>query len=432
MVEIKPFKAIRYTKKAGNYEKLIAQPYDKIDQHMQKEYYKKSEYNFCRVTFPIEENRYVSSKTRLSKWLKEGILKKDNKTSIFIYKQEFELDKKKYIRTGFIAAFQIHPYKDNKVIPHEITYDKPKTDRLKMLKATQKNLEPIFIIYSDENKKTKKIFERIIRDKPLIEVIDSKKVKNIIWQVTNSEIIESLQKAVKDSQFIIADGHHRYESAIQYRNERIKIEKNAKSDFMFNYCMGFMIPAQDEGLIILPSHRLLKKIRLTKEIIQKLKKIFHLIPIGSKSKDFKRFLEKHENQNVFCIYDGKKAYGLILKEKVKLSRFRTSDQLFTYASLNIIKFLNSFFKEISHKSKLVIDEDIIYSANLKNAIKKVNSGKAKIAFLINPIRLGTIMKITKKNERTPEKSTEFYPKIVSGLTIMDLSDKSTSYRNWNL
>ena len=129
MVEISPFRAIRYTEKAGDYENLIAQPYDKIDQNMQKEYYKKSEYNYCRLTLPIEENRYEISKQRIRQWMNEGILKKDEEPTIFVYRQEFRLFGKIYTRTGFIAALRLHPYEENKVFPHEITHkDQKSTD----------------------------------------------------------------------------------------------------------------------------------------------------------------------------------------------------------------------------------------------------------------------------------------------------------------
>ena len=131
MVDIRPFKAVRYTEKAGPLENLIAQPYDKIDEKMQREYYARSPYNFCRLILPLEVNRYEIAKKRIKQWLSKGVLAKDEKPAIFVCKQEFNVDGKTCTRTGLIAASRLHDFSENKVFPHEITYSAPKADRLK-------------------------------------------------------------------------------------------------------------------------------------------------------------------------------------------------------------------------------------------------------------------------------------------------------------
>jgi len=187
MVEIRPFRAIRYTEKAGDHDNLIAQPYDKIDQDMQKKYYKKSEYNYCRLILPMEENRYEMSKQRIRHWISEGILRKDEDPAIFIYRQEFRLFDRTYTRTGFIAALRLHPYEENKVLPHEITHKGPKIDRLNMLQATQMNLETGFLLYPDPEKTTIGVFAKITKTHPSIDVKDSLGVRNLIWRLTDPE-----------------------------------------------------------------------------------------------------------------------------------------------------------------------------------------------------------------------------------------------------
>ena len=138
MVDIKPIKAIRYTQKAGNLADLITQPYDKIDTAMQKEYYEKSPFNYCRLILPMEENKYQAAKQRIEQWLKEDVLAKDDEPAIFVSRQEFVLDGKKFERIGFIAAMRLYDYSENMVFPHEGTYKAPKADRLNMLRAIQK------------------------------------------------------------------------------------------------------------------------------------------------------------------------------------------------------------------------------------------------------------------------------------------------------
>ena len=176
MVDIRPFKAIRYTEKAGDPATLISQPYDKIDPEMQKEYYQKSPYNYCRVILPMEENKYQIAHQRLEQWLKEGILARESEPVIFVSRQEFSLDGQKYERTGLIAALRLYSYSENIVFPHEFTYRAPKADRLNMLRAVQKDLEPVFLIYSDAERKTINFIEEVTKTKPIVQVTDFSKL----------------------------------------------------------------------------------------------------------------------------------------------------------------------------------------------------------------------------------------------------------------
>jgi len=422
MVEIRPFRAIRYTEKAGDYENLIAQPYDKIDQDMRKEYYKKSEYNYCRLTLPIEENRYEISKQRIRQWMSEGILKKDDEPAIFIYRQEFELFGKTYTRTGFIAALRLHPYEENRVLPHEITLKGPKIDRLNMLRATQKNLETGFLLYQDPEKITINLFVKIAENRPLIDVEDSLGVRNLIWRLTDPEKIKLVQEAVIDKQFVIADGHHRYETAITYRDERRRHQEWTE-DSAFSFRMSYMVPIQDEGLIVLPTHRLLKKMKLTDDTLQKLKNFFAVSEIDANTENLRSFLESHKKKHAFCAYDGRKAYGLVLRDEKTVSQFMDVAWSSEYRSLDVTILKNVIFEGIMKTGELKIDEDILYVRWIKNAMEKVDSEEAKLAFLVNATTPETVLKIARKHERMPEKSTDFYPKMVSGFTMMDLSSK---------
>ncbi len=420
MVEIRPFRAVRYTEKAGSYENLIAQPYDKIDSDMQRKYYKESVYNYCRLTLPMEENRYEIAKQRIRQWMNEGILKKDKKPAIFVYKQEFELLGQIYTRTGFIAALRLHPYVENKVLPHEITHKGPKIDRLNMLQATQKNLETGFLLYPDPEKITINLFARTTKTDPLIDVKDSLNVRNLIWKLTDPEKIKLVQEAVIDKQFVIADGHHRYETAITYRDERRK-QGGWTEDLAFNFRMSYMVPIQDEGLIILATHRLLKKIELTDDTLQKFREFFTVSKIDSNAEALRSFLERHKAKHAFCVYDGKRSYGLLLKNEKVVSQFMDAAWSDEYRSLGVTILRDVIFRAIMKTGELKIDEEMLYVRWIKNTMEKVHKGEAKLAFLINPTTPEMVLKIAQNHERMPEKSTDFYPKMVSGFTMMDLS-----------
>jgi uncharacterized protein (DUF1015 family) len=309
---------------------------------------------------------------------------------------------------------------ENKVLPHEITHKGPKIDRLNMLRATQKNLETGFLLYPDPEKITINLFARITKTNPLIDVKDSLNVRNLIWRLIDPEKIKLVQEAVIDKQFVIADGHHRYETAIAYRDERRRREEWTE-DSAFNFRMSYMVPIQDEGLIVLPTHRLLKKIQLTDDTIQKFKKYFTVSKIDSKAETLRSFLENHKTKHAFCVYDGKGAYGLLLKSEKTVYQFINAAWSDEYRSLDVTILRDLVFKVIMNTGELKIDEDIRYVRWIKDAVEKVHKGEAKLAFLVNPTTPEMVLKIAQKHERMPEKSTDFYPKMVSGFTMMDLS-----------
>ncbi|HEX9863234.1 MAG TPA: DUF1015 domain-containing protein [Candidatus Bathyarchaeia archaeon] len=422
MADIKPFKAIRYTEKAGSLENLITPPYDKIDSDQQKEYYAKSPYNYCRLILPMEKNKYETAQQRIQKWLSEGILAKDAKPAVFVYRHEFKLSGKTCTRTGLIAALRLCAYSENKVFPHEVTHGAPKADRLNMLRTAQKNLEPVFLIFSDPENQAANFFAETTKKQPTIEVEDAFKIKHAVWQITDPQKIKFAQKALEDKAFVITDGHHRYESALAYRDER-RAQEPWTEDSAFNFHMSYMVPVQDEGLVILPTHRLLKKFKLTRTVMQQLKKFFAVSEITPTVKALEDFLESHKQAPAFCIYDGAKAYGLILKDAEAVSELVNSGNSQKTYVLDVVILRDIVFKIVLKTGELKIDEDILYAASTRTALEKVDSGEAKLAFLVNCIDPETVWQLAQKHERLPEKSTDFYPKPVSGLMMMDISPK---------
>ena len=420
MVDIRPFRAIRYTKKAGDPQNLITQPYDKIVPALQREYYENSTYNYCRLILPVENNKYETAQQRIQKWLNEGILSKDKEAAIFVSKQTFKLNGKTCTRTGLIAALRLYTYDENTVFPHEVTYKEPKTDRLNMLRAVQKDLEPVFLIYSDPNNVTIDFFSEATKTKPAIEVEDSFGVKHAIWRVTNPQSLKLVQQAMENKKLVITDGHHRYESALAYRDERRKKEKWTE-DSAFNFHMCYMVPVQDKGLVILSTHRLLRECELTNGILEALTHFFAISEIAPTVEALGNFLKSHKKEHAFCIYDGSKAYSLLLKDENIASELVNASCPKEACLLDVVILRDVVFKNIMKLGKLKMDENILYAESTRNALEKVDTGQAKLAFLVNPINPETVWQIAQKNWRLPEKSTDFYPKPVSGLTMMDVS-----------
>jgi uncharacterized protein (DUF1015 family) len=421
LVDIRPFKAIRYAKKAGPADQLITQPYDKIDSELQKEYYQKSIYNYCRLILPMEPNKYEVAQQRIEQWLNEGILVRDQKPSIFVSRQQFSLDGEKHERTGIIAALRLYDYSENMVFPHEFTYKAPKTDRLNMLRTVQKDLEPVFTIFSDTEGKTIAFLNEVAKTKPIMQVADSLGVNHSIWQVTNVEKIRQLQSYLNSKPVVITDGHHRYESALAYRDEMRKKE-NWTEDSAFNFQMTYIVPVEEEGLIVLPNHRLLKGYKLTPEVLLGLRRFFDLTEIKTHTAEaLENYLKSHFNQHAFCVYDGSKAYGFTLKHDKVVFDFINENVSQETKTFDVVILRDIVFKFVLKTGELNLDDTILYARWAKEAVEKVDRGEAGIAFLINPISAKNVAAIAQQHELLPEKSTDFYPKMVSGLMMMDIS-----------
>ena len=420
MVEIKPFKAIRYTEKAGDLKNLITQPYDKIDPSLQKEYYQASPYNFCRLILPTEANRYATVQQRIQQWMTQQVLAKDEEPSVFVYRQEFKLNGETCSRTGLIAALRLHAYDEKMIFPHEITYSAPKTDRLNMLRSVQKDLEPVLLIYSDPENLTVDFFAEVSKSHPIIKVEDSFGVQHTVWRLTDPAKMRHLQEAFQPKTLVITDGHHRYESALAYRDEMRRAGKWT-ADSAFNFHMSMLVPIQDEGLTVLPTHRLLKNFKLTHTALETLGKFFNVSEIEATAQGLDSFLASHKDEHAFCIYTGAKAYGLLLKHDPSVYEFVAARSSKETKLFDVVILRDIIFKAILNIGELKMDEDIIYARWTREAVEKVDSGEASIAFLVNCVSPEVVWQIAQQGERLPEKSTDFYPKPASGLVMMDIA-----------
>ncbi len=421
MVDVRAFRAVRYTDLAGDPEKLITQPYDKIDVEMQREYYAKSLYNYCRLILPLESNKYDVASQRIQDWLGKGVLAKDGEPAVFVCRQEFALDGQICVRTGVVAALRLYDYSEDVVFPHEITYSAPKADRLSMLRTVQKDLEPVFLMYRDPEKVTISLFADVVKTMPVVVVRDDLGVKHTIWRVTEVAKIRLLRETLKSKTAVITDGHHRYESAIAYRDEKRR-EEGWSEDSAINFHMSLLVPLEDEGLVVLPTHRLLRKFELTDEGLDALKRVFAVVEIVPSVKGVDSFLEANREEHAFAVYAKGKAHGLVLKHKESVYQFVQAKVSKETKVFDVVILRDVIFKAILKTGDLEMDEDILYERWTKAAVEKVDNGEAKVAFLLNPISANAVWQIALQHERMPEKTTDFYPKPVSGLMMMDISN----------
>jgi uncharacterized protein (DUF1015 family) len=353
-------------------------------------------------------------------WLKEGVMEQMEKPAVFVARQEYTINGKKRVLTGLIAALRLYPYNENMVFPHEFTHSAPKADRLNMLRIAQKDLEQIFLMYPDPEGKSMDFFREVTKTDPLVSVTDPDNVDYTIWEVTDCKKIQLIQQILSEKNMVINDGHHRYESALAYRDEMHIKEKNGK-DAAYNFHMCYMVPVQDEGLTILPTHRLLKEAKITSEIIEEIKHYFTVTEVTPDVEALDNYLAKHINEHAFCIYDGKNAYGLTLKHDENVYQFINAHTSKETKIFDVVILRDILFKNILKTGELKIDENISYVRWTKTAIDKINQGEASVAFLVNPISTKAVLDLALQHERLPEKSTDFYPKPWSGFIMMDIS-----------
>ncbi len=374
MVEINGFRGLRYS--FSNLSDVITQPYDKITDEMQEEYYKK-QYNYARLI--LNRESHASAAKTLREWIDKGILKKDEVDSIYPLEQEFRYKGKTFVRRGFFAIFKLD---ENDVVKHEKTLSKPKEDRLKLLRETECDLEPIFLLYDKDVK--------VSYEEKIAEGTEAG-VKNSLYRISGEEV-ERIRNALLHEKVLIADGHHRYEVALEYLKE-----KGAE------YKMAVFVSMRDPALIILPTHRLLYDVTLGEEEKSRMRKLFDVEEIKTM-----REPEKHE----FIMYDGSRIFSL----RPKTYNFDEREHTKDYWMLDTAIF-----------QRLVIEEafgiqDIEAHVKYVREANEAMIGKNDLLFLLHPTGIEEVNKVSAHGEVMPQKSTDFYPKLPSGMVAYDLRD----------
>jgi uncharacterized protein (DUF1015 family) len=294
-LEVKPFNAIVYNQEIVDIKDVVAPPYDVITSDYQKELYEKNPYNIVRLILARGDNRYEDAKKDFAKWLEENILIKMPKPCIFYIVQKYTTEHGKQVeRKGFIAKNKIEKFESGKVLPHEFTMGGPKEDRLKLTSACEANFSQIFMVYSDPEKSIENnIGKDLIKTKPFIDVTDDKGVQNLVWVIDNEKDIKLIEDVMEDKILLIADGHHRYETAMNYS----QISENPEAQ----YVMSYFTNLDDENLVVYPTHRIITRQIEPYILIEAVRKYFDVEEIGFNSYNKKQakenFLAKIEKEN---------------------------------------------------------------------------------------------------------------------------------------
>lgn len=412
-MEIKPIEAVIYNKDKVDMEKVVAPPYDVIDKNYQNELYKRSEYNIIRLILSKENNPYEDAKNNFEDFKNKEVLIKTKKPIIFYIIQKYTNDKgQKIERKGFIARNKIYDFSTKKILPHEFTMSGPKEDRFKLVSATKAFFSQIFLVYEDETFKIEKMVEKYLKNPPYFDVKDDLGVENLVYLIDDVDDIKLIQDTLKDKVMLIADGHHRYETSMRYSKQH---PQNPKAQ----YVMSYFTNACDDNLIIYPTHRVIEKDIDGKEILQKVQKYYDIEIL----KDKDAFLEKIEIENAKQI-----TTGLILKNdknyyvlKLKKDANKQIDAIEPLQNLDLMVLHELILKkELSYSDdELMSQNGIKYEKKEDVAFNSLNHGASAVFIMAYP-KMKDILEVSNNNAKMPQKSTYFYPKLLSGLVINPL------------
>lgn len=432
MAEILPFKGIRYVQeKVDTLEVVTAPPYDIISPEDRDRLYEKSDYNVIRLIlgkeFPGDDgrnNKYIRAADSFQRWLGEGILKEDEETSIYIYEQEYFHKGRKKTRRGFLALLRLEDFDRKVILPHEETLSRPKEDRLNLLRVCRANLSPIFALYSDPDR----IMDRLLKgDRELFEMEDAKGEKHKMKAITSGEKIEGLRRFLSEKKIYIADGHHRYETALNFRDEMRRRASCYPGSEAYNYLMTYFTNMDDEGLIILPAHRLISNPEGLNmdELKKKLSPFFEITPFGSGENELKRLLssleKRDDEEHLFGMYGAEKFYLLRLRDETVLHRLIKGDNSWNWKSLDITILHQVIIEGSLMGGKRLNEERIAYLTDAEEAFRLVREKRYQLAFFISPSKVSQMKDIARGGEKMPGKATYFYPKLLSGLLMRTIS-----------
>jgi uncharacterized protein (DUF1015 family) len=443
MAQVYPFRAFRYNPERAPFDRVLTQPYDKISPAMQEKYYAADPHNLIAVekgrAHPgdtTQNNVYTRAGAAIEDWIRNKIIVQDPAPSFYAYTQEYTVPgtEERRTRRGFIGAGKLEEYSAGVVFRHEHTLSGPKADRLELLRQTKMHTGQLFMLYSDPQRRIDGILtEAEAAGPPATEMRDEYGVVHRLWVIAESQRVAAIQKAMEEEKLVIADGHHRYETALNYRKERPthggKIDPHAPSE----RAMMSFFNTRSEGLTILPGHRVAAHIHdfSWSGVRRYLEPWFaaEAFPFSSEEKRAeaqKKFLGKlvsaREKRGI-GVYPAaepqKRAfYVLTLREGVNLAQLLPNVSPLQ-RELDVVLLHEGILEPALGITPQAVaaEANLTYEREASAALDAVDSGRAQISFLLNPCDVEQVMKIATSGEVMPQKSTDFYPKLMSGITM---------------
>ena len=423
MPVIRPFRGLRYDSEVvGDLRQVVAPPYDIIYDEWRERLYERNPYNIVRLIKTKDEpgnneenNKYSRARDYEQSWMREGILKLEKRPAIYVRSETYEIEGEKKTRYGFIALIKVEDF-GNGIHPHERTLSAPKADRLNLIKATNTNLSQIFSIYNDTGGEIHNILMKVTDTEPEVNFTDEQGITRKMWVVYDMDVITRIQNIMKDCDIIIADGHHRYETSLAFKD--FMEGKRESDDEPFDYVSMYFSSADAEGMTILPTHRKIGRLNGFNEqtFIEDLSNEFEITcHINSSLDDILNLIKKDSDKtNIFGVYTKK---GLVV---ARLKNPRVPKELdVDVLHDNIIEKRLGISKEDIAQGKY-----LHFCKSPDHAYDDVAKGKDHVSFFMNALTSEELFREVLKGRRMPQKSTYFYPKTLSGLVMFKIGRES--------
>lgn len=433
MAEVQAFRGFRYDlARVGQLSDVIAPPYDVIDPALQNALYDRSPHNVVRLILNREtpadtehDNRYTRAAQTLRDWTNEGILAQDSARCLYVYHQEFEVEGKRHVRKGFMGRVRLEKFGEGRIYPHEETMSGPKADRLKLFHATNMNLSQIFGLYPDElGEVQEKLDAAVARSLP-IQATDHLGVVSKLWPIADQRVIASIATLLSPKPIFIADGHHRYETALRYRDEKAQAGEVPNAEAPANFVLMMLVSMHDPGLVILPTHRLVSGLgSMTAEQVRALLGAhFEMETVGTGDAGARatwEWIEADGSQDLL-------GFGTPADGVWQIGRFRAAPLMTELAaehspawrSLAVAVLQRVILEKVLPESG-VASPKCSYVHLLKEVTDSVASRQCDLAVLVPPATMDHVEQIAGNLEKMPPKSTYFYPKLLSGLVFHSL------------
>jgi uncharacterized protein (DUF1015 family) len=432
MAHIEPFRALRYDPARVALADVATQPYDKISPSMQERYYAASPYNLVKIilgkrvaTDEPNDNPYTRAASFFRDWRQQGVFRQDTEPSIYRYTQQFSLpgSNKQLERQGFIALGRVEDYSANVVFRHEQTLAQPKADRLDLLRATRAHFGQIFMLYSDPSAEVESALATT--SSPSAEVRDEYGVLHQLWKVSDPALIELVRSSMQDKKLIIADGHHRYETALNYRNERRADAGGPPAPHMpHEFAMMTFVNMDSPGLVILPTHRVVRGVpEFSMDSFRTGASNYFSVEEADGNVTASRataMIREAAHTGTSMLVVARERVFLLSRPKAPASAF--GNMSFRQQSLDVVQLHKCLLEGVLRISEEAIrdQQNVTYVRDAEEAIAMVRNDQANVAFLMNPARMQHVRDIAFAGDVLPQKSTDFYPKLLSGLAIYAL------------
>lgn len=436
MAGIFPFRGLQYNQeKIGNLSDVLTPPYDVISKEEQNTFHERHPNNIIRLDLvnihdsdTSDSNRYTRAAAYFKDWQAEGVLTQDDQPALYVTAVDFPVNGTTRTRYGLIARVGLEPFEKKIILPHERTFSKVKTDRFELIKTCRANFSPIFSIFSDGGTILDKMTSAVkSAGEPHSDVIDDNGHRHRLWSISDPQFHQALQSCFADKQLFIADGHHRYETALNFRDWMASETDGFDQTHPANTVMMYLCGMNDPGLTILPAHRLLSNVPREgmTGLIGKAADFFDITTYENNQEDRSRFLADLEAAGSdtkigVCIHNNMQIYLLDLKQGVMDDLFNDVPSVLRYLDVTVLTRL-IFMRLLGFDEKRLDNEKVIsYTSIGDQALDAATSGKCDMAFILNPTSIDQVQNVANEGLIMPRKSTYFYPKVITGQVISAL------------